>query len=244
MPLDCVTHCYLILRPLTSSQRGFISLVHPAYSPIALRSRWLRPANHGFTLQSELFKQVLCEAALSSSPKLGHAVQMLHSHVPVEQGTARRSKRQSAGFTQEEWRCGFVWVNHTQLQSTCLTATLASTFALLTQIKLLAGIDLSGTLARVHVWINVRLKCSMLKKAVMAKTAVERIPYQLLPLWSFLMLTFSKNETWQNGSGANVIPSSEKHCFNFVHSLWAKKMRWTASLCSSSEYAMKTKSMD
>lgn len=112
-------------------------------------SRWLRPVNHGFTLQTELFRQVLCEAALSSSLKLGHALQMLHSHVQHE----------DPNFNPPDSHTGRLNVQVCVSRShpapvsmpACYTVTLASAFALLTQIKLVAGIDLSGTLARVHI---------------------------------------------------------------------------------------------
>lgn len=69
--------------------------LHP--SPLPHRSRWRRPVNHGFTLQSELFRQVLCEAALSSPPKVGQPAQMLHGHVPVSRARLKEPKDSHTG---------------------------------------------------------------------------------------------------------------------------------------------------
>lgn len=243
MPLDCVTHCYLILRPLTSSQRGFISLVRPAYSPIALRSRWLRPANHGFTLQSELFKQVLCEAALI---------------------TETRSRRSDVAQPRTSW------AGHSTKIQTSIRRIHTGRMKVRVCVSKShpAPVNMSDCYTCIHIcatdtnkaagryWF-IRICCpsARMNKCETQVFYAEKKQWWLKLLWKEFLISFSlcdlswcwlsqKNESWQNGSGANVIPSSEKHCFNFVHSLWAKKMRWTASLCSSSEYAMKTKSMD
>lgn len=148
MPLDCVIHGYLILGPLTSSQRGSHLISPPDLLP------------HRVTFQVAASRQPRVYASewiIQAGPVWGCSLLITRTRSrcsdvaqPRTSWVVQSRKIQTSIHrihTQEEWTCRSVWVNHTQLQSTCLTAAFASTFAGLTQTKLVAGIDLCRTLA-------------------------------------------------------------------------------------------------